>query len=90
MAEHGVEVGLRQCFAIRLALQPVDHQRRVQGERIESAVQRVGNAAGLEQLGRARPLGGAHIEGGGKFLSGRAAAAKHDCSCGSSFVASDD
>src|SRR4029453_15605516 len=40
------------------------------GQRIEAAVQRVGNAAGLEQHGRARLFGRARVEGGGKRLMG--------------------
>ena len=62
MAEHGVEERLRQRLAVGLAPQPIDHQRRMQGERIEAAIERVGNAAGLEQFGRTRPLGRAGIE----------------------------
>ena len=72
MAEHGVEEGLRQHLAVRLAPQPIDHQRGMQGQRIEAAVERVGNAAGFEQLGRARPLGRAGIKRGGKRIIGLA------------------
>ena len=70
MTEHGVEEALRQLRAVRLALQPIDHQRRMQGERIETAVERVGNGAGLEQVGRPRVAGGAGIKRGGKRLLG--------------------
>ncbi len=56
VAEHGVEERLRQFLAVGLAPQPIDHQRGMQGERIETAVERVGNAAGLEQFRRPRLL----------------------------------
>jgi hypothetical protein len=32
VTEHGVEEALRQLLAVRLAPQPIDHQRRMQGE----------------------------------------------------------
>ncbi len=52
VAEHGVEKGLGQRLAIRFAAQAIDRQGGMQGQRVEAAVERVGNAAGLEQLGR--------------------------------------
>jgi len=75
VTEHDVEEGLRQGRAIRLAMQAIDHQRGMQGECVEPAIERIGNAAPLEQLGRARPRGGALVEPGGEVVS-RLAAAK--------------
>jgi hypothetical protein len=42
----------------------------MQGERIETAVERVGNGASLEQLGRPRVARGACIKRGGERLIG--------------------
>ncbi len=67
MTEHGVEEFLRQHLAVGLAAQAIDHERCMQGECIEAPVKRIGNAAGLEQLRRARLAGGACIDGRGEF-----------------------
>ena len=77
MPEHRVEEGLSQGVAIGFAAQAIDHQRSMQGQRIEAAVEIVGNAAALEEIGRARLLGRALVDGSGKFLL-RLPATKHD------------
>src|SRR4029450_8858785 len=70
VAEHGIEEGLRKALPVRAAPQAVDHQGSVERQSIEAAVERVGNAAGLEQHGLTRLLGRARIEGCGKRLMG--------------------
>lgn len=77
VAKHGIEESLRQPLTVRLTTQPVDGERCVQGQRIEPAVERVGNAAGTEQFGQARMLSGPRIESSSKFVFGTLAA-KHD------------
>lgn len=79
VAKHGIEEGLRQSFSVGLAPQPIDHQGSVQGQRIEAPVERIGNGAGLEQLGGARITGCLCIKRGGKGFIGLATA-EHELS----------
>jgi hypothetical protein len=58
----------------KLAAQAIDHQRCMKRQGIEAAIERVGNAAGLEQLGRSRQFGRARVKRGGKGLIGIPAA----------------
>lgn len=77
MSEHGIEEGLRQLLAVGLATQTVDGKGRMQRQGIESAIERVGNAAGFEQFGQTRLLRRPSVESSGKFVFG-ALAAEHD------------
>ena len=70
VAKHGIEEGLRQPFAIRLATQTVDGDGSMQRQCVEAAIERIGNAAGIEQFWQTRLLGSPEIERGGKLLVG--------------------
>ena len=82
VAKHGIEEGLRKPLAVRLATQSVDGERCVQSQRIEAAVECVGNAAGIEQFRQARVLRGPRIERSSKFVFGTLAAEHDPAPCG--------
>ena len=77
VAKHGIEEGLRQPLAVRLASQAIYGKCGVQGQRIEPAIKRVGNAAGVEQFREARVLRSPLIESSTKLVLGTLTA-KHD------------
>lgn len=77
VAEHDIEEGLGQPIAVRLTTQAVDGKGGMQRQGIEAAVERVGNAAGVEQPRSTRLLRHLQIERSGKLVFGTLAT-KHD------------
>jgi len=77
VAEHGIEEGLRQPFAVGLSAQTVYGKGGMQGQRIEAAIESVGNAAGIEQFRQTRVFGSLGIKGSGKLVFGTLTA-EHD------------
>ncbi len=74
MAKHGVEKGLRQPFALWLLTKTFDSNCGMQRQRVKSTIERIGNAAGIEQCWLTRLFGRPEIERGGKFIVGAFAA----------------
>ncbi len=75
--KHDVEESLGQPIAVGLTPQTVYGEGSMQCQGVETAIERVGNAAGVEQPRPTRLLRYAHVEGSGKLVFGTLAT-EHD------------